>query len=152
MKLDQLIKDIKEKCIFGRVRAEVYTIEFQKRGLPHCHLCIWLETDDKLRTPADIDKCISAEIPDKELDLELHQLVKECMMHGPCGPHHRSCPCMVENKFSKKFPKAFNEETYIDENGYDIYKRSHNGGTVKKQGVDLDAGYVVPYNPTLLRR
>ncbi|GJS87280.1 hypothetical protein Tco_0769916 [Tanacetum coccineum] len=102
MKLDQLIKDIKEKRIFGRVRAEIYTIEFQKRGLPHCHLCIWLETNDKLKTPADIDRCISAEIPDKEVDPELHQ--------------------------------------------------SDNGRTVKKQGVDLDAGYVVPYNPTLLKR
>ncbi|GJS41039.1 hypothetical protein Tco_0566082, partial [Tanacetum coccineum] len=152
MKLDQLIKDIKEKRIFGRVRAEIYTIEFQKRGLPHCHLCIWLETNDKLKTPADIDRCISAEIPDKEVDPELHQLVKECMMHGPCGPDHRSCPCMVENKCSKKFPKPFNEATYIDESGYAIYKRSDNGRTVKKQGVDLDAGYVVPYNPTLLKR
>ncbi|GJX10307.1 uncharacterized protein Tco_0200166, partial [Tanacetum coccineum] len=110
----------------------VYTIEFQKR-LPRCHLCIWLKSDDKLRTPADIDRCISAEIPDKDVDPELHQLVKECMMHGPCGPDHRSCPCMVENKCSKKFPKSFNEETFIDENGYAIYKRSDNGRTVKNK-------------------
>ncbi|GJZ73835.1 uncharacterized protein Tco_0637981 [Tanacetum coccineum] len=152
MKLDQLIRDIKEKRIFGRVRAEVYTIEFQKRGLPHCHLCVWLESDDKLRLPSDIDRCISAEIPDKDEDPELHQLVTEFMMHGPCGPEHRSCPCMVENKCSKHFPKQFNESTFIDESGYVIYRRTDNGRSVKKQGAELHGGFVVPYNPTLLKR
>ena len=132
--------------------SEVYTIEFQKRGLPHCHLCVWLETQDKLRFPADIDRCISAEIPDKDLDPELHQLVKEFMMHGPCGPEHRNCPCMVENKCSKNFPKKFNEHTFMDESGYVTDKRSDNGRTVRKQGADLDGGFVVPYNPTLLKR
>ncbi|GJR79669.1 uncharacterized protein Tco_0150454 [Tanacetum coccineum] len=152
IKLDRLIKDIKEMLIFGQVKAEVYTIEFQKRGLPHCHLCVWLETENKLRFPVDIDRCISAKIPNKDEDPELYQLVKEFMMHGPCGPEHRSCPCMVDNKCSKKFPKKFNEETFIDESGYAIYSRSENGKTIKKQGVDLDNRFVVPYNPTLLRR
>nr|GEX61030.1 ATP-dependent DNA helicase PIF1-like [Tanacetum cinerariifolium] len=55
------------------------------------------------------------------------------MMHGPCGPDHRSCPCMVENKCSKKFPKTFNDETFLDENGYGIYKRSDNGRTIKNK-------------------
>ena len=130
----------------------MYTIEFQKRGLPHCHLCVWLETKSKLRFPADIDRCISAEIPEKDSDPELYQLVKEFMMHGPCGPEHRSCPCMVENKCSKNFPKHFNESTFIDESGYAIYKRSNNGRTIQKQGVDLDNTFVVPYNATLLKR
>nr|GEW01750.1 uncharacterized protein [Tanacetum cinerariifolium] len=128
MKLDQLINDIKEMCIFGRVKAE-----------------------DKLRLPADIDRCIFAEIPDKELDPKLYQMVKEFMMHGPCGPEHRSFPCMVENKCSKNFLKKFNENTFIDESGYPIYKKTDNGRTVRKQGADLNAGFVVPYNPTLLK-
>ncbi|GKC02649.1 uncharacterized protein Tco_0994259 [Tanacetum coccineum] len=110
------------------------------------------ETEEKLRFPADIDRCISAEIPDKDEDPELHQLVKEFMMHGPCGPEHRSCPYMENNKCSKKFPRKFNEETFIDERGYAIYKRSENGRTVKKQGADLDNTFVIPYNPNLLSR
>ena len=111
-----------------------------------------METESKLRFPAHIDRCISAEIPEKDSDPELYQLVKEFMMHGPCGPEHRSCPCMVENKCSKKFPKQFNESTFIDESGYAIYKRSNNGRTVQKQGADLDNTFVVPYNATLLKR
>ena len=105
-----------------------------------------------MTSPADIDRCISAEIPDVDEDPELHQLVKEFMMHGPCGPEHRNCPCMVEDKCSKKFPKSFNESTFIDESGYAIYKRTDDGRTVKKQGADLHCGFVVPYNPTLLKR
>ncbi|GKA51259.1 putative reverse transcriptase domain-containing protein, partial [Tanacetum coccineum] len=58
------------------VTSRVYTIEFQKRGLPHCHLCVWLEKADKLRLLTDIDRCISAKIPNKEVEPELHQLEK----------------------------------------------------------------------------
>ncbi|GJV27631.1 ribonuclease H-like domain, reverse transcriptase, RNA-dependent DNA polymerase [Tanacetum coccineum] len=59
---------------------------------------------------------------------------------------------MVDNKYSKKFPKTFNEATFIDESGYSIYKRTENRRTVRKQGADIDGRYVVPYNPTLLKR
>jgi hypothetical protein len=39
--------------------AVVYTIEFQKRGLPHVHIIIWLKTDGP-RTADQIDSYISA--------------------------------------------------------------------------------------------
>ena len=110
-----------------------------------------MESQDKLRNPADIDRCISAEIPDKESDPELYTLVKEFMIHGPCGPEHKNCPCMVGNKCSKIFPKAFNDSTYIDESGYAIYKRPDNGRSITKSGAELFNGNVVPYSPRLLR-
>lgn len=31
-------KDIKEKQFLGVVVARIHVIEFQKRGLPHCHM------------------------------------------------------------------------------------------------------------------
>ncbi|GKD31695.1 putative PIF1 DNA helicase/replication protein A1-like protein [Tanacetum coccineum] len=46
IKLDSLMKDLKERHIFGHVKGAVYTIEFQKRGLPHCHILLWLEPED----------------------------------------------------------------------------------------------------------
>ncbi|GJZ48131.1 hypothetical protein Tco_0601963 [Tanacetum coccineum] len=152
IKLDSLIKEFKDERTFGRVRGVVYTIEFQKRGLPHCHILLWLEEEDKLTTPSHIDKYISAEIPDKEEDPELYQIVKDHMMHGPCGPENPSCPCTVDFKCTKKFPKQFNESTFIDESGYAIYRRRNDGNSIKKNGSDLHNGYVVPYNPGLLRR
>ncbi|GJT67084.1 hypothetical protein Tco_1018564 [Tanacetum coccineum] len=108
-------------------------------------------TRDKLTTAAHIDKYISVEIPDKDEDLELYQIVTDRMMHGPCGAERPSCPYTVNNKCTKKFHKQFNETTFIDESGYSIYKIRNDGCTIQKQRADLHNGYVVPYNPGLLR-
>ncbi|GJT50942.1 hypothetical protein Tco_0977099 [Tanacetum coccineum] len=115
----------------------VYTIEFQKRGLPHCHILLWLETEDKITTTGKIDEYISAEIPNKDEDPELYQLVTDHMMHGPCGADNPSCPCTIEYKCTKKFPRQFNETTVIDDSGYALYKRRNDGNIIKKSGTDL---------------
>ncbi|KAF9492605.1 hypothetical protein BDN71DRAFT_1483753 [Pleurotus eryngii] len=47
--------------IFRRTVTYVYTVEFQKRDLPHMHILIFLVDEDKLLTPEDIDSCISAD-------------------------------------------------------------------------------------------
>ncbi|CAO2142760.1 unnamed protein product [Urochloa humidicola] len=44
MKVDEFIADIREGKTFGRIRVVPYTIEFQKRGLPHIHCLVWLTT------------------------------------------------------------------------------------------------------------
>ncbi|GKC92713.1 putative PIF1 DNA helicase/replication protein A1-like protein, partial [Tanacetum coccineum] len=152
IKLDYLMKELNDGHIFGRVKGVVYTIEFQKRGLPHCHILLWLETKDKITTTGKIDEYISAEIPNKDEDPELYQLVTDHMMHGPCGADNPSCPCTIEYKCTKKFPRQFNETTVIDDSGYALYKRRNDGNIIKKSGTDLHNGYVVPYNPGLLRR
>jgi hypothetical protein len=43
MKLDALLDDIKIGKLFGPVNAILYSIEFQKRGLPHVHILVWLD-------------------------------------------------------------------------------------------------------------
>uniref|UniRef100_A0A0D3BH09 Helitron helicase-like domain-containing protein n=1 Tax=Brassica oleracea var. oleracea TaxID=109376 RepID=A0A0D3BH09_BRAOL len=48
MKLDELISDFNKGTFFPRPKAAVYTIEFQKRGLPHAHIILWLEEPKKL--------------------------------------------------------------------------------------------------------
>ncbi|GKF44824.1 hypothetical protein Tco_0131376, partial [Tanacetum coccineum] len=72
-------------------------------------------------------------------------------MHGLCGAENPSCPCTVDYKCTKKFPKQFNESTVIEDSGYGIYKRRNDGATIKKSETNLHNGYVVPYNPGLLR-
>ncbi|KAF7821239.1 uncharacterized protein G2W53_026694 [Senna tora] len=47
IKLNALIKDITKEFLFGICRADIYTIEFQKRGLPHAHILIWLNAEHK---------------------------------------------------------------------------------------------------------
>ncbi|XP_074267178.1 uncharacterized protein LOC141590483 [Silene latifolia] len=150
IKLNELIKDLKERHIFGRPRGVVYTIEFQKRGLPHAHIILFLNSGDKLLEVDDIDNIISAEIPDPAENPELHEAVTEYMMHGPCGKHFPRSPCMDRGQCTKHFPRQFNQRTTIDEDGYPVYRRRKNGITVVKKGEKLHNGFVVPYNPKLL--
>ncbi|XP_022003285.1 uncharacterized protein LOC110900724 [Helianthus annuus] len=147
------MKDFREKSLFGSASAVVYTIEFQKRGLLHAHICLFLNDESKLPSVEHVDKFISTEIPDKNLDPDLYTLVSDYMIHGPCGVAKPNCPCMVEGNCSKKFPKKFCDETTIDSNGYPVYRQADLGFFfVEKSGIQLDNRSVVPYSKTLLRR
>ncbi|KAK9056489.1 hypothetical protein SSX86_023850 [Deinandra increscens subsp. villosa] len=152
IKLDALVKDLKENKTLGVIQAVVYTVEFQKRGLPHAHICLFMHADYKVLTVQHIDPLISAEIADKDEDGELYSLVREFMMHGPCGDDNINCPCMINNKCSKNFPKAFSEETTLYTDGFPLYRRRKSGVIVEKSGVELDNRSVVPYNKVLLKK
>ncbi|CAN0860638.1 hypothetical protein LINGRAHAP2_LOCUS7994 [Linum grandiflorum] len=131
-------------------RVGMHTVEFQKRGLPHAHILVWLAKDAKLNIPDQIDKVISAELPNPVLDPVGYSAVTKFMIHGPCGDANPKSPCMVDGKCKKYFPKAFNTETTFDEHGYAIYKRRNTGITVMKSTQALDNGYIVPYNRDLI--
>jgi hypothetical protein len=51
----------------------------------------------------------------------------------------------------KKIPKAFQNETIIDNFGFTIYRRCDNGRTVSKNGISLDNRNVFVYNMWLLK-
>ncbi|XP_035843847.1 uncharacterized protein LOC110931184 [Helianthus annuus] len=152
IKLDSICKDLKKNHLLDKASAVVYTIEFQKRGLPHAHLCLFMEPEFKLPTVDHVDSFISAEIPNREEDPELFILVKEYMIHGPCGNARLSSPCMVDMKCSKGFPKKFQDHTTLDSNGFPLYRRRNNGSSVVKNKIELDNRSVVPYNKKLLKR
>nr|GEW48544.1 ATP-dependent DNA helicase PIF1-like [Tanacetum cinerariifolium] len=86
---EQKVKDylrfLKEVKTFGYVSVVLYTIEFQKRGLLHCHTLLWIESRNTLKDATQIDEYISTEIPDPVQDPRGYKLVTELMMHGPCG-------------------------------------------------------------------
>jgi len=130
--------------------AGIYTIEFQKRGLPYDHILLFLYETQKNPTTDHIDRVISAEIPDYREDPDGYNAVKNFMMHGPCGEQNPSCPCMKQGKCTKHFPKKYNGRTNFDSDGFPIYMRRNTGIEVKKNGASLDNRYVVPYNRNLL--
>ncbi|XP_058764578.1 uncharacterized protein LOC131638036 [Vicia villosa] len=99
---------------------DMYTIEFQKRGLPHAHILIFLHPSNKHPTPSDIDRIISAEIPDPVLEPRLYNLVKTHMVHGPCGLANQNSQCMKEGKCSKYYQKKFQSTTVVDQDEYPI--------------------------------
>ncbi|KAL7290846.1 hypothetical protein TKK_0015580 [Trichogramma kaykai] len=145
LKKNALIDFITKEHFFGKVSAYLYVIEFQKRGLPHCHLLVCLHPAHKIKTVDMINKYISAEIPDPETMPTLHAIVMKNMIHGPCGDW-----CMVEGKCSKKFPKQFQHETVIDEKNFPTYRRRNTGIKYKRtNNHEVDNQWVVPYCPTL---
>ncbi|KAH1213508.1 hypothetical protein GmHk_14G041449 [Glycine max] len=118
LKYEQMLMDLTKNQMLGKVIAYMYTIEFQKRGLPHVHLLLFLHPDNKYPSSYEIDQIISAEIPSQQDDPELHSLVKNHMVHGPCGTSNPGSPCMKE-----------------DADGFPVYRRRNNGHTIKKNGV-----------------
>lgn len=131
----------------------MYTVKFQKQGLPHCNLLLWIQEHSRIRTNAQIDRYISVELPDSTLEPEGYRIVTELMMHGPCGLLNRSAACMKGgDTCTKGFPKPFCSATFIDKKGYVHYRRRVGGNVTIKHNVQLDSGYVVPHNISLLRR
>nr|GEV42001.1 DNA helicase [Tanacetum cinerariifolium] len=130
----------------------VYTVEFQKRGLPHCHTLIWVDENSRIQNQEDIDAFISAELPLPEVDLVCYRIVSEFMIHGPCGEICPTAACIKNGpKCARYFPKEYFDHTYIDHDGFVHYRRRDTGATTVKQNVQLDNGYVVPYNKQLLK-
>ncbi|CAN1164776.1 hypothetical protein LINPERHAP2_LOCUS25769 [Linum perenne] len=152
LKLNQLILEINTKMIFGKLTAFVQAIEFQKRGLPHAHMLLFLSAEDKIHDDAFIDAVISAEIPDPIIDPLCYKVVENFMFHGPCGAAFPNAPCTTENKCTKHFPKSFCPQTCIDEDGFPRYRRSENDRVIVKSNDELDNRFVVPYNRYLLLR
>ena len=162
LKYLQFIKDIVKGNAFGKVSAWMYVIEWQKRGLPHCHLLVILANQDRLLNPQMVDGIVSAELPpdpstmpdedSRDQAKRLEEIVIKTMIHGPCGETNRNSPCMLDGKCQKSFPKPFVKETVVDpEACYALYRRRSpaDGGRVVRteDGKTLDNSWVVPYNP-----
>ena len=158
-KLIKFMDAITKGQVFGFTRCWRYSIEWQKRGLPHAHIVVWLKTKIK----ADqIDNLITAELPDPKEDPRLFETIVRHMIHGPCGNMNTRSPCMRDGKCTKNHPRSFLEATETGEDGYPLYRRRKpEDGEIKApvrmrignslQTVDIDNRWVVPYCPLLCR-
>lgn len=158
-KLIKLMDAITKGRIFGSTRCWMYSIEWQKRGLPHAHILIWLR--DKIR-PDQIDSVISAELPDPKQDANLLKIIVKNMIHGPCGNVNRDAPCMQNGECTKRYPRNFVDQTQTGDDGYPLYRRrSPEDGGIKTKikmrissrviDMEIDNRWVVPYCPLLSR-
>nr|GEV70818.1 DNA helicase [Tanacetum cinerariifolium] len=152
-KVRDYIAFVRDSNTFGNVTAVLYTIEFQKRGLPYCHSLLWIEMTSKVKEAIDVDIYVSAELPDPKVDAIGHRVISELMIHVPCGYANRNASCMKdESRCNRNFPKSYCDKTYIDKDGFVHYRRRDTGIQTQRQSVSLDNQYVVPYNRTLCMR
>ncbi|XP_063901249.1 uncharacterized protein LOC135120859 [Zophobas morio] len=120
-KLIRFMDLITKNHIYGETRCWMYSIEWQKRGLPHAHILIWLI--EKI-VPTQIDDIITAELPNAEEDPELFEiLLQETQTGGDGYPLYR-----------RQKP---------DDGGYTT--------TIKINNVDfeVDNRWIMPYSPIL---
>ncbi|KAK4596817.1 hypothetical protein RGQ29_014730 [Quercus rubra] len=153
LKFEELKDDIVVKGVLGRVIVYVQVFESQKRGLPHAHMLIILDEDDKLHNPEDYDRVVKAKIPCKEEQPQLHKAVLKHMIHGPCGVQNPRSPYMINGRCKKGYPKPFSPETYQGNDSYPVYKRYDTNNPVPLNDrcrIMVDNTWVVPYNPWLL--
>jgi hypothetical protein len=140
------------KDILGKVKAYIYVVEFQKRGLPHAHWLLIMQRKYKITCPEQYDAIITAELPDKKKYLELYKMVTKHMMHGPCGVLNPNCPCTKDRTSCKNYyPRRFCDSTSQGKDSYPVYRRRDDGRKEMVRGHMLDNRWVVPYNPYLIR-
>jgi hypothetical protein len=132
------------------VSAYAHVTEFQKCGLPHEHFLLVMANKDKLRSPNEFDKNISAKISNKDKYPMLHDLVCKHMMHGPCGVLNDKCTCMQDGECRFWFPGQFCDATQTGKDSYPVYRRRDDGQVVEARNAKLDNRWVVPFNPSLL--
>lgn len=165
MKTRELLDNLKQKYIFGTYKGSVYTIEYQKQGLPHMYLLLFLLLEEQFRNAEQVDEIISAKFPTATDDSDgiLMDMVASVMVHGPCGELNPKVKCMtldlVTNckKCCKSFPKLFQPETIIHDDGYSLYCCQNNGMgydishlLYNRQSYQVTNKWVIFYNTYLL--
>ena len=152
LKFQAFMDDIQKYGIFGHCVAFARVVEFQKRGLPHCHCTFWFADDCKITNEAQLDALICAELPDPVANPR-HDIVKRSMIHGPCGFANSTSSCMKDGLCSKHFPKPFCDTSILNPNGYSTYRRRDNGRYIQlRSGFKITNEWIVPYNPYLSLR
>jgi len=152
MKLKEIMKDLLQNAIFGKVIAYMNVIEFQNRDLPHAHILLILDPSNRISTVQHVDEIFSTEIPNPQTQPVLFDSVTKHMMHGPCGSLNPDAPCMKDGICSKGFPKAYCEQTTLSQDAYPTYHRKRHGQSVMKLGIAVGNEWVVPYNPYMTQK
>lgn len=116
------------------------------------HMLIILGQDFKINGPEKFDYYVSAELPNKDKNPNLHNFVVKHMIHGPCGDLNKKNSCMIDGRCKSNYPRQFCQSTTQGKDGYPIYRRRNDGQIVDIRKTKLNNQWVVPYNSYLLLR
>ena len=111
----------------------MYVSEFKKQGLPHVHMLLILDNNDKLRDPKEYDSMVRVGIPKIEEEPQLHEVILKHMIHEPCRTLNPKSPCM--------------KKTHQSNDSYSEYRRRFGELIPINRNMTIDSRLVVPYNP-----
>ena len=176
--LDELVKDVRAGCV-GPYQAHCFTVEFQKRGLPHVHMIAWTD-ETRAARDARIDDIVTAEAScesDVVFSLQLEQMLHSCRAASANGGKDGKIGCLDSNgKCCRGFPKEYARATSIGEDGFPLYKRRPRAGAagfgrelprggcavplrqyanstiIARGGLKRDNNYMVPTSAVLLNK
>ncbi|KAL3110848.1 hypothetical protein niasHT_014785 [Heterodera trifolii] len=135
-KMAELKRDLTERMVMGPLKGWFYSVEHQKRGMPHVHICLILDWEamrvgGKIQTPEDyIAEYICAEIPPKpdgeDVDLSTDEARQRQLYTTVTTKNIHTCAenrCLVDGKCIKHFPKPYEYDNVYSENAYPRYRR-----------------------------
>jgi hypothetical protein len=146
-----MIKELMKDGVLGDAVARFHVLEFQKRGLPHVHLLIWLVPTDRPTDAESIDSIISAQLPNQKAE-ELYRQVCLTNVHK-CDTH-----CLnAYGGCSKHYPKPARRATHLRTNteepgDFVQYRRDSTDTATMKGGRVIDSLWIVPYSPYMSLR
>ena len=160
LKLKELMQDLLERHVLGKVVAIISVIEFQYRGLPHVHILLILSAEDSHMNVDVIDEVCCAEIPPDDGSperAELRTKILAHMIHNDCEANPRACMCCERaGRCRWGFPKPHAPATTWTEG--ELYPRLRRrapapGDLPIMQGNRrLDNRWVATYNAWLLNK
>uniref|UniRef100_A0A915CXY9 ATP-dependent DNA helicase n=1 Tax=Ditylenchus dipsaci TaxID=166011 RepID=A0A915CXY9_9BILA len=127
-KAEEFIRDLTEKHVLGKLSGYVFSLEHQKRGMPHLHCLLIPDPDnDMLGTVNFLEDFISARIPhDTDEDTEAgdqQRLLRELVIKHNLHSCSEDSMCLFGGKCIKRFPKNYSSTTTLAENMFPIYRR-----------------------------
>lgn len=116
----------------------MYSVEWQKRGLHHAYILVWLI--DKVCSE-EIDSIIPVKIPNSSTNQLLFYIITINIICGQCGNLNRLSPCISGGKCTKSFPKNFTNDAITNVDEYPTYRRrnTNNGGQSLKKKIVVGA-------------
>uniref|UniRef100_A0A914I8K2 ATP-dependent DNA helicase n=1 Tax=Globodera rostochiensis TaxID=31243 RepID=A0A914I8K2_GLORO len=131
-KATEFIKDLTERNVLGKVAGWCYSVEHQKRGMPHIHILLILDKQGRITSPNVVDDFVSARIPPlpqmDDLTPEANQqrrlwhYVTTMMLHD-CNSACTDFDEQGRPQCKKHFPKPYSDHTELSEVRYTNYVR-----------------------------
>ncbi|KAL3076362.1 hypothetical protein niasHS_011781 [Heterodera schachtii] len=126
-KAAEFIKDVTERGVLGKVAGWCYSVEHQKRGMPHIHMLLILERGVRINTPQQVDEYVCARIPtlppSSDQSAEGHQQRRLWHYVTSMMLHDCNAACLEGSRCRKHFPKPYSDRTELSEVRYTNYVR-----------------------------